>query len=89
MESDCAVAVGMVKDSLDGAQSETTVHRIKDVVRHFEGFKIQAVKRERNMVMDFLAKSYGTNEDTLRIMGTPNVHIMKLLQNDLDVVSII
>lgn len=88
-ESDCAIAVGMVKDSLDGAQSKTTVRRIKDIVRHFEGFKIHEVKRKRNMVANFLTKSCETNENTLRIMETPNDHIMKLLQDDLTAVSII
>lgn len=87
MGCDCSVAIGMVKDCLDGGGSETTIRQIADVARHFEAFETQAIGRNGNLVEDLLAKSCVLTEDDVRIIETPNDEVQKLLLNDLAIAS--
>lgn len=82
IESDCLVALKMIKDCFDGAPSKTIVQKIKEVTMHFEAFKVQFVQRESNLVANYLAKTCESTIIDIRIIDSPSTCVRKLLLDD-------
>lgn len=86
-ESDCLVAVGMIKDCLAGITSTTIVRRIQRVFGQFEAIKIQFVRRECNSIADYLAKTCDSLGVDFKIIDLPSAHVRKLLAEDLSAID--
>lgn len=83
VESNCLVAVEMLKDSSNGTLVNTIIRRIKEVANHFGVLEIQFIRCEGNLVVDYLAKSSDTSESIIRITETPNSYVNKLLFDEI------
>lgn len=86
VESDCLVAIEMIKDSSDGALSNTIVQKIKEVARQFSMVEFHFVRREGNLVANYLARTYDTADVDIHIIVTPSVFVNKLLLDDYTVI---
>ncbi|KAG8485764.1 hypothetical protein CXB51_019103 [Gossypium anomalum] len=79
IEFDCMVAVDMIKECSGSTPSMTLVRKIKKVSRQISKVKYQLVNRKCNMVADWLAKSYLSNDVNLVYIDVPTPHVRKLL----------
>lgn len=66
-----------------GAPSETIVRKIVEMLRRFEASKIQFIRRDGNLVADYLAKSCASHIVDIQIIDSPSMSVKKLLLDDL------
>lgn len=83
VESDCLMVVSMIKDSINGAASETITRTIKEFLGQFEDFKVQFARREGNLVADYFAKTCESDLVDVHIIDVPSTHLRMLLSDDL------
>lgn len=81
--SDNLVAVNMIKESLDGIPLNTIAHKIKVLVNSFEAFELNRVRRDGNVIADYLAKTCETADTDIRTIDIPCTYVNKLLIDDL------
>lgn len=62
--------------------SKTIIRRIKEVARQFDAVKFQFVKKEGNLLADWLARTCASVDVNLHILDVPNFHVKKLLLED-------
>ncbi|MFQ6651264.1 hypothetical protein Gotur_023695 [Gossypium turneri] len=82
IETDCTLAVEIVKDCLGSMPSMTLIKIIKDASPQFVFVKFHFVNREGNTLSDWLAKTCPSTEVNLRILDVPTFHVRKLLLED-------
>ncbi|KAK5795671.1 hypothetical protein PVK06_036943 [Gossypium arboreum] len=82
METDCMMAMEMIKEGLGSTHSTTIVRKIKMMPRQFASVKFQFVNREGNMIVHWLARTFPSSEVDLVRIDVPLFHIRKLLLED-------
>lgn len=86
-ESDCMVAVQMVKECLGGANSYTLVRQIKEAIKLFDEVRIQTIRHEGNSVVDLIAKSCDTSTVDIHISDVPNARLRDLLSKNISCIT--
>ncbi|MBA0629834.1 hypothetical protein Godav_024331, partial [Gossypium davidsonii] len=82
IETDCMMAVEMIKECLGSTHSMTIVKKIKMMPRQFASVKFQFVNREGNMVVDWLARTCPLSEMNLVTTDVSSFHVRKLFLED-------
>lgn len=78
VEIDSMITVDMLKESLGNTHTMTCQENQGRVLT----VKFQFVCREGNMVTDWLARSFLSNDVNLVTIDVPTLHVMKLLLED-------
>lgn len=71
IETDCMMAVDIIKESLGSTPSMTPVRKIKEMSQQFLTVKFPFVSREGNMIVDWLPRSCHSNDVDL-----VNIHVL-------------
>lgn len=82
VESDCLVALDIVKDNSDRSSSNTIIQIIKQLAIHFSKVEFKFVRRNGNSVADYHARTCGNANFDLNIIDTPSDSVKKLLLDD-------
>ncbi|MBA0678772.1 hypothetical protein Goari_020094 [Gossypium aridum] len=82
MESDCLIAIELIKESNANLSSYTLIRKKNEVTRHIQMVKFQYIPREGNMMADWLAKSCTCEDVEHRIIDFPNFYVRGLILED-------
>ncbi|KAG8489929.1 hypothetical protein CXB51_015989 [Gossypium anomalum] len=82
LETDCMMAVEMIKEGLRSTITTTTIRKINMMQRQFADVKFQFVSREGNMVADWLARNCSSNAESSIKIEFPLFYVKKLLLKD-------
>lgn len=82
VESDCSVAIDMLKDNSEGTPLNIIVRKIKEISRHLTAVEFQFVRRRGNLVADYLARSCISFEFGIRIINSLSSYVKRLILNN-------
>ncbi|KAG8486813.1 hypothetical protein CXB51_020358 [Gossypium anomalum] len=82
LETDCMTTVEIIKEGLRSTTTMTIIRKIKMMQRQFADVKFQFVRKEWNMVADWLARNCSSNAESLIKIEFPSFHVKKLVLED-------
>lgn len=71
-----------IKDSSDGASSNTIIRKIKEIDSHLNAVDFQFVRRDGNLVENYLAKTCISTDFEVQVIVSPSAFVKQLLLDD-------
>lgn len=64
---------------MDGAPSNTIVQKIKEIAGHLNAIDFQFIRKEGNLVTDYLARACDSTDFEIRVIVSPSDFVKQLL----------